>query len=58
MTDYLRPMAAYVATRTGHRRPGDGHLGQASADRVTAPDRRADTTEDTPDNGADRGRTR
>ncbi|MVU77422.1 hypothetical protein GPX89_09195 [Nocardia sp. ET3-3] len=58
MTDYLRPMAAYVATQTGHRHSSDGHPGQASPERVTAPDRRADTVEDTPDSGADRGWTR
>ncbi|MEU6584119.1 hypothetical protein [Nocardia sp. NPDC046763] len=58
MTDYLRPMTAYVATQTGHHHPSDDHPGQATADRVTAQDSRADTTEDTPDNEADRGWTR
>ncbi|MEC3952874.1 hypothetical protein VMT65_07520 [Nocardia sp. CDC153] len=58
MTDYLRPMAAYVATWNGHSHTDNDRPGQASADGVTAPDSRVDTTEDTPDSGADRGWTR
>ncbi|WP_458690467.1 hypothetical protein [Nocardia tengchongensis] len=58
MTDYLRPMAAYVATLGGHH----DHHGptRVSTPYTTAdtPDIHADTTADDADSSADRGWTR
>ncbi|APA97075.1 hypothetical protein [Nocardia seriolae] len=51
MTDYLRPMAAYVATWNGHSHTSSDRPGPPTPARVTTPDNEADTTEDTPDNG-------
>ncbi|MFJ9365315.1 hypothetical protein ACIRRA_12970 [Nocardia sp. NPDC101769] len=61
MTDYLRPIAAYVVTRTGrdgHRHTDTDRPGHPTPVGVPAPVNRADSTEDTPDSGADRGWTR
>ncbi|QLY29273.1 hypothetical protein H0264_28920 [Nocardia huaxiensis] len=54
MTDYLRPMAAYVATQSGHRRDRDDHPGQTHPEQTATPD----TPADTEDTEVDRGWTR
>ncbi|MEC3953797.1 hypothetical protein VMT65_12225 [Nocardia sp. CDC153] len=58
MTDYLRPMTAYVATLGGHH--GDLGRTRLSAPDMTAdiPDTQGDTTADHAGNRTDRGRTR
>ncbi|MFI1920530.1 hypothetical protein [Nocardia sp. NPDC020380] len=58
MTDYLRPMAAYVATWNGHSHTTSDRPRHTTPNEVTAPDNQADNTEDTPDTRADRGWTR
>ncbi|MGV9838916.1 hypothetical protein ACWDUL_32595 [Nocardia niigatensis] len=58
MTDYLRPMAAYVATLGGlHDHPGRTRLATLDIT-VEAPDIQADNTDDSADTEADRGWTR
>ncbi|QVI24128.1 hypothetical protein KHQ06_15930 [Nocardia tengchongensis] len=58
MTDYLRPITAYVATQNSHRHNNTDRPGRTTQARVSGPDTEADTTEATPDSGADRGWTR
>ncbi|MFD7841370.1 hypothetical protein ACFV4K_00320 [Nocardia sp. NPDC059764] len=55
MTDYLCPMAAYVATLGGlHDRPGRLRLSSLDIT-VEAPDIQADNADDHADTEADRG---
>ncbi|WP_327144377.1 hypothetical protein [Nocardia sp. NBC_01327] len=61
MTDYLRSVAAYVATQSGHHNNGvhrDGHPGQPAQTTVATPDTKADNPITDTDNEADRGWTR
>ncbi|MFD6357189.1 hypothetical protein [Nocardia tengchongensis] len=58
MTDYLRSIAAYVATQNGHRHTNTDHPGHTTPVGASAPDNEPDATEDTPDTWADRGWTR
>ncbi|MFJ4649796.1 hypothetical protein ACIP5Y_00835 [Nocardia sp. NPDC088792] len=58
MTDYLHPIAAYVATQNGYRDNNNDRPGHAAPDIVATPDNRVDSIVDTPDTEVDRGRTR
>ncbi len=57
MTDYLRPMAAYVASQSEHHQRND-HPGHPAPVRVSTPDIKPDTTHQDVVSGADRGWTR
>lgn len=57
MTDYLRSIAAYVASQHGHTRCADDRLGPPTDPQLTTPDSSADTT-NSADSTVDRGWTR
>ncbi|WP_330178993.1 hypothetical protein OHB26_21050 [Nocardia sp. NBC_01503] len=57
MTDYLRPIAAYVASQSGHHTRTGDHPGHPVATRPDTPDSKADTTIHA-DSTEDKGRTR
>ncbi|WP_330179636.1 hypothetical protein OHB26_24715 [Nocardia sp. NBC_01503] len=57
MTDYLRPIAAYVASQSGHRQPTGDRPGQPAAQRTDTPDSKADTAIHA-DSAEDKGWTR
>ncbi|MEU6587015.1 hypothetical protein [Nocardia sp. NPDC046763] len=58
MTDYLRPMAAYVATLGGHHNRHDRTLLSTPDSYADTPDTRADTPVDNADNSTEWGWTR
>lgn len=58
MTEYLRPIAAYIASQGGHTARHRDHHGQFTQAQPTTSDSNADTTTKGADTKADRGSTR
>lgn len=58
MTEYLRPIAAYIASQGGRSARHGDHHGQSAQAQPTTPDSNADTTTGGADTEADRGWTR
>ncbi|MGW4244042.1 hypothetical protein [Nocardia sp. NPDC004722] len=58
MTDYLRPMAAYVTTLGGHHNQPHHTLLSTQDTSADTPDTQADTTVEDADTRTERGRTR
>ncbi|WP_330182730.1 hypothetical protein OHB26_03160 [Nocardia sp. NBC_01503] len=57
MTDYLRPIAAYVASQSEHHTPAHDHPEHPATTRPDTPDSQADITIHA-DSAEDKGRTR